>query len=44
MWRNRWLRFALLAGLGALVCSIVLLYRFLFADLPSRGQMADCPR
>ena len=40
MWRNRRLRFALLAGLGALICSIVLLYRFLFADLPSPGQTA----
>jgi penicillin-binding protein 1C len=43
MWRNRRLQFALLAGLGALVCSIVLLYRFLFADLPGPEQMAPMP-
>ena len=43
MWRNRRLRFALLAGLGALICSIVLLYHFLFADLPSPGQAASMP-
>ena len=43
MWRNRWLRLALLAGLGALACSIVLLYRFLFADLPSPGQTMRLP-